>query len=79
MNQFINLLQLFLLISIFSGENVSEDKKEEQPNIIIILADDLGYSDIGCMGGEIETPNLDALAKYGLLFTHCYNASFRIC
>jgi arylsulfatase len=75
MNQFINLVQLFLFISFFSCGYVSADEKEKQPNIVIILADDLGYSDIGCMGGEIETPNLDALAKNGLLFTHCYNAS----
>ncbi len=45
------------------------------PNIIVILADDMGYSDLGCTGGEIATPNLDRLAENGLLFTHCYNAS----
>ena len=47
----------------------------ERPNIIVILADDMGYSDLGCTGAEIETPNLDALAKSGVLFTHCYNTS----
>jgi len=46
-----------------------------KPNIVIILADDLGYSDIGCYGGEIATPNLDALAKNGLRFTQCYNTA----
>jgi arylsulfatase len=46
----------------------------ERPNILIILADDLGYSDIGCYGGEIETPNLDRLAKNGLRFSRFYNA-----
>ena len=35
----------------------------ERPNLIIILVDDMGFSDIGCYGGEIETPNLDALAR----------------
>ncbi len=45
----------------------------EQPNIIIILADDLGYSDIGSYGGEIQTPNLDQLAANGLRFTQFYN------
>lgn len=48
---------------------------DSRPNIIIVLADDMGYSDIGCMGSEIKTPNLDRLAKNGLLFTHCYSAS----
>jgi arylsulfatase A-like enzyme len=45
------------------------------PNVLLILADDLGYSDIGCYGGEIETPNLDSLAKNGLRFTQCYNTA----
>ena len=47
----------------------------QQPNIIIILADDLGYSDLGCMGGEINTPHLDQLAKDGILLTHFYTSS----
>jgi len=46
-----------------------------KPNIVLILADDLGYSDIGCFGGEIETPNIDRLATNGLRFTHFYNAA----
>ncbi|MEO2027791.1 MAG: sulfatase-like hydrolase/transferase [Fuerstiella sp.] len=44
-----------------------------QPNIIIIMSDDMGYSDIGCYGGEIQTPVLDGLAKQGLRFTQFYN------
>ena len=47
----------------------------EKPNIIIILADDMGYSDLGCTGAEIETPALDTMAGNGLLFTRCYNTS----
>ena len=47
----------------------------ERPNIIFIMADDLGYSDLGCYGGEIQTPNLDRLAENGLRFTDFYNAS----
>lgn len=47
----------------------------ERPNILILLADDLGYSDLGCYGGEIETPNLDALASHGVRFTKFYNAA----
>src|SRR3569623_1654431 len=46
-----------------------------KPNIIFILADDLGYSDLGCYGSEIKTPNLDALAKDGLRFTQFYNTA----
>src|SRR5487761_1811958 len=45
------------------------------PNVVIILADDLGYSDLGCYGGEIDTPNLDALAAGGLRFTQFYNTA----
>ena len=40
----------------------------DKPNIIIILLDDLGYSDLGCYGGEIDTPNIDALAENGVRF-----------
>ncbi|MCP4849779.1 MAG: sulfatase-like hydrolase/transferase, partial [Verrucomicrobiaceae bacterium] len=43
-----------------------------QPNIVVIIADDMGFSDIGCYGGEIPTPNIDALAKGGLRFTNYY-------
>jgi arylsulfatase A-like enzyme len=46
-----------------------------RPNIVLILADDMGYSDIGCYGGEIPTPNLDKLAAEGLRFTQFYNTS----
>ena len=46
-----------------------------QPNILLILADDLGYSDLGCYGGEIETPNLDELAAGGLRYTQFYNTA----
>ncbi len=44
-----------------------------RPNVVLILADDLGYSDLGCYGGEIRTPNLDRLAAGGLRFTQFYN------
>src|SRR5437588_5290563 len=46
-----------------------------KPNVLIILADDLGFSDIGCYGGEIQTPNLDRLAANGLRFTQFYNTA----
>lgn len=47
----------------------------QKPNIIVIMADDVGYSDIGCFGGEIKTPNLDSLAKNGVRFTQFYNTA----
>jgi len=47
----------------------------EKPNIVFILADDLGYSDLGCYGSEIATPNLDKLAAGGLKFTQFYNTA----
>ncbi|MCX7886966.1 MAG: arylsulfatase [Verrucomicrobiae bacterium] len=48
---------------------------QEKPNFLIIFADDLGYSDLGCYGGEISTPNLDRLAANGLRFTQFYNTT----
>ena len=46
-----------------------------RPNIVVILVDDMGWSDIGCYGGEIPTPNLDALAARGVRFTQFYNTA----
>ena len=46
-----------------------------RPNVVLILADDLGYSDLGCYGSEIATPNLDGLAKNGVRFTQFYNTA----
>lgn len=48
---------------------------ESRPNILVILADDLGYSDLGCYGSEIRTPHLDELANNGLRFTQFYNTA----
>jgi arylsulfatase len=48
---------------------------DERPNFLIIMADDLGYSDVGAYGGEIETPNIDRLASGGLQFTNFYNSA----
>ena len=55
--------------------NQPEKDKRSQPNIILIMSDDMGYSDIGCYGGEIKTPNLDALSSNGLRFTQFYNTA----
>jgi arylsulfatase A-like enzyme len=53
----------------FAGE------ASKKPNILVLLADDMGYSDLGCYGSEIHTPNLDGLARNGLRFTQCYNTA----
>lgn len=46
---------------------------EDRPNIVVVMVDDMGYSDIGCYGGEIDTPHIDALASGGLRFSQFYN------
>ncbi len=61
---------------IFTSCSSSADRSlPERPNIIVILADDIGYSDIGSYGSEIKTPNLDRLAAGGIRFTHFYNTA----
>ncbi|MBA3484368.1 MAG: arylsulfatase [Pirellulales bacterium] len=62
----------FLLMACRASRASEEAKR---PNIIVILTDDMGFSDIGCYGGEIETPNLDVLAAGGLRFTQFYNTA----
>src|SRR5262249_34392908 len=51
------------------------ENKSVRPNVLFFWADDLGFSDLGCYGGEIRTPNLDRLAADGLRFTQAYNSS----
>ena len=66
-------LKIFIVLIfgfIFSVSNVMPQVK---PNIIIIMSDDMGFSDLGCYGGEISTPHLDGLAYAGLRFTQFYN------
>ncbi len=53
----------------------SESLTAARPNIILVLADDLGFSDVGCFGGEISTPNLDRLAADGVRLTQMYNTA----
>src|ERR687889_1486688 len=49
--------------------------RETKPNIVYILADDLGYGDLGCYGGKVPTPHVDRLAKEGLRFTDAHSGS----
>ena len=62
-----------LVLAILAAGGVA--RSEDRPNFLVIIADDLGFSDLGCYGGEIATPNLDALAAGGLRFTQFYNTS----
>ncbi len=62
---------LLAYLPLFSCDGPNEIKSP--PNVIVILADDMGYADIGVTGSEISTPNLDKLANNGVLFTNCYN------
>ena len=66
---------LALLVLAILSANVFADEVSRRPNIIVILVDDMGYSDIGCYGSEIETPNLDGLAQAGVRFGQFYNSA----
>jgi arylsulfatase len=68
-----HILILALLLISFSLPTVTAATRPAQPNILVILADDLGFSDLGCYGSDIKTPNLDRLAAHGLRFTQFYN------
>ena len=70
-----NYYLLIVLISFISCNTEKQNKNSEpkRPNIVLIMADDMGFSDIGSYGGEVETPNLDALADGGLRYTQFYN------
>jgi arylsulfatase A-like enzyme len=63
--------------SVLSGCALRGDtpNSRSRPDVLVILADDLGWSDLGCYGSEINTPNLDALARRGTRFTRFYNTS----
>lgn len=66
----ISLLKAFSVFAICVNMSSCSEKvikkENEKPNIVLIMADDIGFSDIGCYGGEINTPNIDSLASNGL-------------
>ena len=66
----LNSLSAAASFSLASGSSVAR-----KPNIIVIMVDDLGYSDLGCYGGEIQTPHIDQLAKEGVRFTGFKNTA----
>jgi arylsulfatase len=69
----IGLLLLTLLVHVAAADRIVADDNPPRPNIVVILADDLGYSDLGCYGSEIATPNIDRLAEQGVRFRQFYN------
>jgi arylsulfatase A-like enzyme len=64
-----------LLVFTCCDWNIQIAMADDRPNIVLIMADDLGFSDLGCYGGEIETRNLDSLARDGMLMTQFYNCA----
>ena len=67
-------MKLMQIIFLLGGLIYSLNAKE-LPNVIVILVDDMGYSDLGSFGGEVKTPNIDRLAGNGLRFTQNYNSA----
>lgn len=67
------IIRSFLLI-FFLGPIYSLAQRDDRPNILLIVADDLGYADLGCFGGDIRTPAINSLASEGLLFTQFHTA-----
>jgi arylsulfatase A-like enzyme len=68
-------IALLTLVLAVAGPMPAKTARAARPNVIVILADDLGYSDLGCYGGEIRTPRLDGLAAGGVRFTQFYNTA----
>ena len=74
--KFINLVGLGLAVFLFGIWGCSSNQSQKRPNIIFILADDLGWADVGCYGNTYnETPNIDKLAHQGMRFTQAYAAA----
>jgi arylsulfatase len=67
----VSVISIFFLVGCLD----SKKTKVSPPNVVLILADDLGWSDLGCYGSEVSTPNLDMLASQGIRFTQMYNTS----
>src|SRR4051812_28395017 len=74
-NRSSSMTRIVLLVAAVLAALAPAVRAAGRPNVIVILADDMGYSDLGCYGGELRTPNLDALAADGLRFTQFYNCA----
>src|SRR5207253_2741595 len=66
-------LLVMLIVDCLGRSSAADAARSNPPNFLVIVADDMGFSDAGCYGSEIQTPNLDRLAKGGLRFTQFYN------
>ncbi len=75
MTEMKNTLIAIIALCLIAGQTSTQAAKDKRPNIIVIMADDMGYSDISPYGGEIETPTLATLAKNGVRFTQFYNTA----
>ncbi|MGB7326446.1 MAG: arylsulfatase [Rubripirellula sp.] len=69
------ILGLIVFLTCSVSVTLADSVSVQQPNFLVIIADDLGYSDVGCYGSEIATPNIDGLATDGLRFTQFYNTA----
>jgi arylsulfatase len=74
MQQFLIAVLVAACLCLPAATALSEASAPPRPNIVLMMADDMGFSDLGCYGGEIETPHLDGLAAGGVRFTQFYNA-----
>jgi arylsulfatase A-like enzyme len=68
-------IQIIALLVMTATVSVAEVNTGKSPNILLILVDDMGYSDLGCYGGEINTPIIDRLASNGLRYSQFYNSA----
>ena len=67
------ILSIVLGLCLLFAPDLASAETQARPNIVLIMSDDMGFSDVGCYGGEIETPNIDRLAAEGLKFRQFYN------
>ncbi len=74
-SQLAAIIKVTLLFLCFSCQSEQSTSRQKKPNIVLIVADDLGFSDLGCFGSEIATPNIDELARKGQIFTNFYTAA----